>query len=130
MVPSHIVLLDKLPITLNGKIDIRNLPDINSKINSFIAPESNTEKIVAKMLQNILGNDNSFIKIGKNSNFFDLGCDSLSTIRLISEIYNKFKISIDIKDVFQYPTIEGLSNLIDDKIDSNNVNMASPLSGK
>ena len=129
MVPSHIVLLDKLPITLNGKIDIRNLPDINSKINSFIAPESNTEKIVAKMLQNILGNDNSFIKIGKKSNFFDLGCDSLSAIRLVSEIYNKFKINVDIKDVFQYSTVEDLSKLIDDKIDSNNVNMASPLSG-
>ena len=127
MVPSHIILLDKLPITLNGKVDVRNLPDISSNVNNFVEPETDTEKIVTKMLQKILGKNDFKIKIGKKSNFFDLGCDSLCTIRLISEIYNKFKISIDIKDVFQYPTIEGLSNLIDDKI-NNNINLSSTLS--
>lgn len=123
MVPSHIVLLDKLPITLNGKVDSRSLPDIDSISADFVEPESNTEKIVAEMWKKILEDNDSSIKLGKKSNFFDLGADSLCAIRFVSEIYTKFKVTVDIKDIFQYSTIEDISKLIDDKIHTSTINI-------
>ena len=116
MVPSHIVLLDKLPITLNGKIDTKNLPEIDLGDDIYVAPKTDTEKILANIWDRILNNETSHTKIGSTSNFFDLGGDSLCAIRLVSEIYSNFNVNIDIKDIFQYSTVSDLAKFIDEKI--------------
>lgn len=109
MVPSHIVFMDNLPITLNGKIDIHNLPEITVKQEDFVPCNSITEKFVHKILSNILHIES----ISTKSNFFELGLDSLGSIRLVSEIYSRLNIKIEIKDVFDYPSIYELSSFID-----------------
>ena len=109
MIPSHIIILDKMPLTLNGKIDTKNLPDVVVDKTEFVLPKTNTEKSILKIWQDVLGIEEISVK----DNFFDLGGDSLASIRLVSEVYNKYKIKVDVKDVFDYPTIADFSAYID-----------------
>ena len=109
MVPAHIVFIDSFPITLNGKIDVKNLPEIVSEEIEYIPCSTETEKNIENILKHIFNKK----QISAVSNFFDLGADSLATIRLVSEIYSKLKIKIDIQDIYTYPTICDLAKYID-----------------
>lgn len=111
MVPSHIVFMDHLPITANGKVDSKNLPEIIVEDKEFIKSETDTEKKVEKIWKKVL----KLNKISTLANFFDLGGDSLCSIMLVSEIYNDLKVKIEVKDIFEYPTIKELSEFIDTK---------------
>ena len=116
MVPSHIILIEKLPITLNGKIDSKNLPEIIVDNSEFTKSESNTEKTLEKIWCNVL----NIKKISTTSNFFDIGGDSLSSIRVVSELYSRLNIKIDVRDIFEHPTIKELAEFIDTiEIDEN-----------
>ena len=108
MVPSYIIRLNKIPININGKIDEHNLPDINTSLSTKLDPVNNTEEILLDMWKNILNiND-----IGTNEDFFEIGGDSLSAIRLLSNIKNTFNIDISISDIFNNSTIRNLSIFI------------------
>ena len=109
MIPSHIIFMESLPVTLNGKIDKNKLPDVNIKESKYIAPTTKTEKKLSKLWSNILKVDN----ISINSSFFDLGGDSLCSIKLVSEIYSSLNVKINIRDIFNNPTIKSLANYID-----------------
>ena len=98
MVPSHIVELDTFPITLNGKIDTRKLPDITIKEEEFVASSTNTEKKLEKICKEIF----NMPKISVKANFFDIGADSLAIIRFVSEIYSKMNLKIAIQDIYTY----------------------------
>lgn len=109
MIPSHIVFMDSFPITLNGKIDTKKLPDIQIQENSYTAPKTDTEIKLSKLWNEIL----EIEKISTDSNFFNLGGDSLCSIKLVSEVYSEFGVKINIKDIFQYSTIKSLAKHID-----------------
>ncbi len=109
MVPSHIVFMDKFPITLNGKIDTKLLPEIEITDTDFIKSSSDTEKALEKIWSKVL----NLSKISTKSDFFELGGDSLGSIRLVSDIYSKLNVKIEIKDIFEYPTISELAKYID-----------------
>ncbi|NKF08884.1 non-ribosomal peptide synthetase, partial [Clostridium gasigenes] len=105
---------DKIPLTSNGKIDKKSLktPDINSLVNDdYEAPRNESEKILAKVWMDILGID----RIGINDNFFDLGGHSLKATILVSKINKKLNMDINIKDLFNNPTIKKISELCDNK---------------
>lgn len=120
MIPTHIVFLDVFPITLNGKIDIKHLPDIILKENEFIPCSTNMEKAIEKILKHILNTKS----ISLNSNFFDLGIDSLATIKLVSEIFSKLNLKITIQDVYTYPTIFDLAKYLETlDIQTENINI-------
>lgn len=113
MVPTHIIRLDNMPVNLNGKIDKTKLPKIESILSSeVVLPKNETEQILQDLWKNILGLTN----ISTNSDFFELGADSLCSIRLISDIYEKFNIKLPIKIIFDYSTIEKLAQYIDTEI--------------
>lgn len=118
MVPAHIVFMDSFPITLNGKIDTKLLPEIEITETDFTKSSSETEKAIEKIWSKILGLN----KISSTSNFFELGGDSLGSIRLVSDIYNILNVKIEIKDIFEYPTISELAKHIDSMSDDNNIN--------
>lgn len=111
MIPSHIVFLEKLPITLNGKVDTKKLPEVSISEIKYIAPSTQTEITLEKLWSKILDINN----ISINANFFDLGGDSLCSIKLISEIYSALNVKVSIKDIFNNPTIESLAKFIDTK---------------
>ncbi|MBC9915636.1 non-ribosomal peptide synthetase [Chitinophaga varians] len=107
MVPSLIVALDALPLTSNGKVDRKKLPepDITGLIHEYIPPRNETEQLLADIWQVLLGVE----RIGVSDNFFTLGGHSLLVMRLVSDIRIGLTMEISFKDIFNYPTIASLS---------------------
>ena len=109
MVPSHIMQLDTFPITLNGKIDTKKLPEIVVKEEDFVPCETDTEKKLEKICKDIFDKE----KISAKANFFDMGADSLAIIRFVSEIYSKMNLKVSIQDIYTYPCISDLAKYVE-----------------
>jgi amino acid adenylation domain-containing protein/non-ribosomal peptide synthase protein (TIGR01720 family) len=108
MIPSVIELLDAFPVTINGKIDLDALPEpvqpsLETK-KDFVAPQTPLEKTLAQIWAQVLGLE----KVGVNSNFFQLGGDSIHSIQIVSKA-NQRGILITPKQVFQHQTIAELA---------------------
>ena len=112
MIPTYFVKLKKLPINQNGKVDKNALPtDFNTFINTNFIKEatSDEEKLLLSLFKKILNNDN----IGINDNFFEIGGDSLTAMKLqVEAISNNLNISYS--DIFKYCTVEALIKNIND----------------
>ena len=115
MVPNYVMILDKLPITTNGKIDRKNLPYIDIEPVKYVKPSTLTEIKLHNILCDLLNLD----KISIYDDFFELGLDSLLAIRLSLNIYYDFKININVSDLYKNNTIKKLSNLIDKQSSTN-----------
>jgi amino acid adenylation domain-containing protein len=108
MVPALWVSLESLPLTANGKIDKKALPDpdINEQASTnYVAPRNKTEQKLADIWQELLG----VAQPGVNDSFFELGGHSLLAMRLISAIRKHLEIELGIRDLFVYPTISALA---------------------
>ena len=99
MVPSVIVFIDSIPLTANGKVDHRGLPDpepIHPELEEdFEAPATPTENVIAEIWQDILGIE----QVGVYDNFFDLGGHSLLSTQFINKLDTKIQVRINIADV-------------------------------
>ncbi|MEM6684209.1 MAG: amino acid adenylation domain-containing protein [Bacteroidota bacterium] len=108
MVPSRFFQLDVLPLTRNGKIDKAALLEVSTtqglKTNTYVAPETETEKIVAEIWQEELAYEN----VGVQDDFFSLGGDSILAIRVLSKINAQLNSNFEVADIFVYPTIQKL----------------------
>ncbi|NET44011.1 phosphopantetheine-binding protein, partial [Okeania sp. SIO2B3] len=113
MVPLTYVLLEDLPLTANGKVDRKALPviDFGSLSQDFVAPETATQKELAHIWVQILDLE----KVGIHDNFFDLG-DSLIATQIVSRICDTFEVEFPLINLFESPTIQELSNIIDNMI--------------
>ncbi|WP_281925870.1 condensation domain-containing protein, partial [Flavobacterium collinsii] len=123
MVPMIWVELAEMPLTSNGKLDRKALPDVDSSDLSrkeYVAPRSDTEKQLAEIWQNLLGLE----KVGVYDNFFELGGHSLLAVQLISRL-QKLGFHIGVKDIFSGPTIA----LISDKLSSLSLVYSVPVNG-
>ena len=112
MIPSAFVVLEKFPLTSNGKVDSRALPIPefkNGLESSFIAPSTPTQEILANLWAAIL----SVEKVGIYNNFFDLGGHSLLATSLLFRIRQAFAIDFPLRCLFETPTIAALSKLIE-----------------
>ncbi|MBO3458249.1 amino acid adenylation domain-containing protein [Aetokthonos hydrillicola Thurmond2011] len=115
MVPKVFVVLDSLPLTANGKVDRRALTELNSPANriidkTFIAPRTPTESTLAKIWAEVLNVE----RVGIYDNFFDLGGDSLLTVRLLKEIGKQLGRELPLSTLFLNPTIESLAASLSD----------------
>ncbi|HLP58804.1 MAG TPA: beta-ketoacyl synthase N-terminal-like domain-containing protein, partial [Candidatus Deferrimicrobium sp.] len=112
MIPSHFMYLDSLPLNPNGKIDREALPkppkECSLSEKTYVAPESNVEKIIADIWKQVLKID----KVGINDNFFDLGGNSFTIIRLSNKLKDAFKKEIPVAALFNYPTIASQSEYL------------------
>jgi amino acid adenylation domain-containing protein/non-ribosomal peptide synthase protein (TIGR01720 family) len=110
MVPAIWVELESMPLTSNGKVDKRALPDpeLSDMAAEYVAPQNESELALAEIWQDLLELD----QVGLNDNFFELGGDSLSAIRLISAIRKTLGTELPINDVFDYPTLGALAGLL------------------
>ena len=88
MIPSIFVFLDAFPLTVNGKIDLKQLPHPNREptIHQFLAPRNDLEARLVKIWQEVLGIE----KVGVRDNFFELGGHSLMAVRLFTRIQDEF----------------------------------------
>ena len=106
MVPSAVLLLPKLPLTANGKIDRQALPEpeaVESK--AYVAPQTETEEGIAKIWIEVLHRE----RISTDDNFFDLGGHSLLATRVISRVREQFQVELPIRAMFESPTISGVA---------------------
>jgi acyl carrier protein len=114
MVPNYFVTLQQLPMTPNGKINRKALPDPTStglkSRKEYAGPESPIEEKLIKIWEKVLEQEG----IGVHDNFFELGGQSLSGIRMINIIKNELKINISIADVFNAQTIKALADQINE----------------
>lgn len=119
MIPNHFVSLREFPLNINGKIDRAQLPEITtleSERAVYIEPITDTEKTLAKIWEDVLGIE----KIGLGDNFFDLGGHSLKAVKMFNLVNTQFNVKLMISDLFNNPTIERLSNEIDNIFWTNN----------
>lgn len=105
MIPNFYIKLDAFPLTINGKIDKKNLPLPNIKASEkYVAPTNKTQKLLCDIWSNLFGKE----KISITDNFFELGGDSLTAIKFQTEAL-QYDIKINYGDIFANPTIEQLS---------------------
>ena len=112
MVPSQLLEMEFLPVTRNGKIDRKALPDPEGDgllQKEYLAPVTETEKLLAEIWQGLLKAE----KVGVNDNFFELGGHSLLVVKMVAVIKKQFGLAIPIPVLFQFPTVRELANYMD-----------------
>ena len=114
MMPNRIVVMDKIPLTANGKIDNKAL-EASDKVNlemddrPIVEPSTETEQIVSEMWKKAMKWDSVSVK----DDFFQSGGNSLIAVSLINRINREFELDLPLNALFEAPTIEGLASLID-----------------
>ncbi|MFD2784203.1 amino acid adenylation domain-containing protein, partial [Hymenobacter rubripertinctus] len=118
MIPVRYHVLDKLPLTANGKVDKKRLSTADSGwtpgVQEYVGPRNETEATLIGLWQQLLGRET----IGVKDNFFDLGGHSLKAMRLISQIRKAFEVKMELKKLFAFPVLEDQARLIGDAVQS------------
>ncbi|MFJ3444844.1 AMP-binding protein [Streptomyces sp. NPDC086081] len=107
MVPSVFVVLDRLPVTADGRPDRAALPEPWSGGDSYRAPRNHTERVLAGAFADVL----EVARVGIDDDFFDIGGNSLRAIRLVGLIRAELNQEVSIRKLFAARTIAGLSDL-------------------
>ena len=112
MLPSAWVVLDHLPLTDNGKVDRRALPEPEwtslRHTTDYVAPDTSVEQKLADIWRQVLGVE----QVGIHDDFFDLGGHSLLAMRIISQVRDTFHIEIPLKSLFVASTVSELALVI------------------
>ncbi|MDJ0835576.1 MAG: amino acid adenylation domain-containing protein [Acidobacteriota bacterium] len=112
MVPRHLILLETMPRTPNGKIDRKSLPEpgrSRSTDTPYVAPETTTQQRIAAIWAEVLDQE----RVGLYDNFFELGGDSIHCIRVVAKA-GKTGLAVTVANLFEHPTVAGLAALIQD----------------
>ncbi|WP_155765101.1 non-ribosomal peptide synthetase, partial [Mycobacterium colombiense] len=105
MVPVAVVVLDALPMTLNGKLDVRALPAPEYSAAGYRSPTTPTEEILAGIYAHVLGVE----RVGVDDSFFDLGGDSISAMRVIAAVNSAMDVGVPVRVIFESPTVAQLA---------------------
>ncbi|MFI7465078.1 amino acid adenylation domain-containing protein [Nonomuraea sp. NPDC049646] len=115
MVPAAFVSLDRLPLNANGKVDRAALPEPappRERARSYVAPRNPTEEALGRIWAQVLGLD----RVGVHDDFFALGGDSITSLRVTSRVGPAFGVELSPRDLFLTPTVAGLSEVVQDRI--------------
>ncbi|MGH3757641.1 thioester reductase domain-containing protein [Actinophytocola sp.] len=116
MVPSRFVVLPELPKLPNGKVDRRGLRDVDREqpdTDAYVAPRTDVEARLAVIWQDML----DVPSVGVETNFFELGGNSLLVMRMAAGVRDTFEIRVDLRRFLENPTIGRLVTMIDDTAD-------------
>ncbi|HEX7333073.1 MAG TPA: amino acid adenylation domain-containing protein [Pyrinomonadaceae bacterium] len=112
-IPNIFAHLRKLPLTLNGKVNLQALPTLaeikQTQHRVFDAPRTDIEKILAGIWAHALNVE----QVGAHDNFFELGGHSLIATQLISRVREAFGIDVQLSALFESPTVAGLAAKIE-----------------
>jgi tyrocidine synthetase-3 len=111
MVPQQIVIMEEMPLTPAGKIDVRGLPDppIQDESKQRDIPENEIEMVLSKIWKEVLGLQVSPVR---DDHFFNLGGHSLKATSMVSHIYKEFEFTVEIEDIFNYPLLREMSQYL------------------
>jgi amino acid adenylation domain-containing protein/non-ribosomal peptide synthase protein (TIGR01720 family) len=125
MVPAHLLFLENLPLTANGKLDRKALPepDASQLQGVYVAPQSELEQQIAAIWQDVL----KLERVGLTDNFFELGGDSIISIQLVSRARQR-GIRFSPKHLFEHQTVQALASIAERGDDSSVVEQ-QPASG-
>jgi amino acid adenylation domain-containing protein/non-ribosomal peptide synthase protein (TIGR01720 family) len=111
MLPAAFVPMAALPLNVNGKLDRRALPepDLDAAARAgHVPPRTDAERAVAAAWADVLGVAN----VGATDNFFDLGGDSILSIRVVSRLRDRLGAALSPRAVFDHPTVEALARAL------------------
>jgi acyl carrier protein len=110
MVPGAVVVLERMPVTANGKLDRAVLPELEEgqEDKVLIGPRTAEEELLLDMWQQLLGVE----RISIDDDFFELGGHSLLATQVVARIRQVFQVELELQVLFAEPTIAGLSDAI------------------
>ncbi|WP_280356299.1 non-ribosomal peptide synthetase, partial [Nocardia otitidiscaviarum] len=112
MVPDVVMVLDGLPLTVNGKVDKAALPDPVLIRTAYRAPATAMEEVVAGVFGEVLGID----RVGVDDDFFELGGNSLSATRLAARLADGVGVALTVRHIFEASTAGALAALLDERV--------------
>ena len=115
MVPMAVVMLDKLPLTVHGKVDRRGLPapeEVAGADRPVKEPQTPVEDILCGLWAEVLKTK----RVGVDDNFFELGGHSLLATQLMSRVRKSFGIEIALRELFDRPTVELLAQVVEEAL--------------
>ncbi len=111
MVPTYLIRLDDLPLTVNGKVDRRALPDPRAQVGSsdehYVAPRTHVEETLVEVWRGVLGVE----RVGVRDRFIELGGDSILNIQVVAESGRR-GLAFTPRQLFQSQTIEELATVV------------------
>jgi acyl carrier protein len=116
MVPSVFVTLPELPLTRNGKVDRKALPEPDESRpeieEQYVAPRNETETVLAAIWSEVLGIE----QVGVHDNFFELGGHSLLATQVISRVRDTFRVELLLRNLFDATTVANLALVIEEQL--------------
>ncbi|MCT7952156.1 amino acid adenylation domain-containing protein [Ancylothrix sp. C2] len=114
MVPSAFVIIDKLPLSANGKINRKALPEPDAAIpeqKTFIEPRTPVEEMLVRICSEVLGIE----KLSVSDNFFELGGNSLLAIQLTGKVRESCQVELPLCEIFERHSLAGLAEKISER---------------
>ncbi len=107
MIPAHLLAIDRVPLTANGKLDRRALPRPEERAGAADArpPRTPLEEAMAEIWAEVLG----LPQVGVDDGFFDLGGHSLIATRLVARMRRVFQVDLPVRAVLEFPTVAELA---------------------
>ena len=119
MIPKHFIRIEKIPLTPNGKVDRKALPEPGTPgpAEGYTAPRDDIETELAKIWNEVLGRDASHAlpshaSIGIDDDFFELGGHSLNAAMVMAKIHKELNVKVPLAELFHKPTIRKLAESI------------------
>ncbi|MGD8112549.1 amino acid adenylation domain-containing protein [Vibrio sp. TRT 17S01] len=114
MIPNQVIIVDKLPLTVNGKVDYKALESCDAVVNAtthkpFVAPEGETETQIAELWKGVM----KWESVSATDDFFECGGNSLTAVSLVKQLNRTFDLNLPLQLLFEKPTVQKLAQFID-----------------
>ncbi len=108
MVPAVTMQLETIPVNVNGKVDKKKLPKPERKFEDVTKPKTKTQQRIFDIVASVVGTE----EFGIETDFYLIGLSSIGSIRLCSLLAEEFSVSVQIKDLKQFPNVEKLEGYL------------------